>query len=309
MKHKAIPAILGAAILFFAVLPLFADTYKISFFLLLFMYLTLAGSWNIITGYTGYLALGHAAFFGIGAYTSAILVTKFSIPWPIGALAGGMAAAFGAAIMGGICLRLRHIFFAIATLAFGEAIRVVALSWDKLTAGGMGISIPPSPNLAPFYYAMFGCAVATVAMTYLLARSDFGLRLLAIREDEDAAESVGIDTTRAKIVAFILSAVLCGVAGGIYAPYITYIEPISVFSLLITTQLIVMAVFGGTGTVWGPVIGVAVLGTLQELFWANFPYFHRVLFGALIVVTILFMPNGLIELLKKRGVLPRSRSI
>lgn len=309
MKQKAVPAMMALAILFFAALPLFADAYKISFFLLIFMYLTLAGSWNIITGYAGYLALGHAAFFGIGAYTSAILATQFSIPWPVGALAGGVAAAGCAAIIGGICLRLRHIFFAIATLAFSEAIRVVVLSWDKVTAGGMGISIPPSPHLAPFYYAMFGCAVATVAMTYLIARSDFGLRLLAIREDEDAAETVGVNTTRLKIIAFILSSVLCGIAGGIYAPYITYVEPISVFSLLITTQLIVMAVFGGTGTIWGPVIGVAVLGTLQEIFWANFPYFHRVLFGALIVAMMLFMPEGLIELLKKRGVLPRSRSI
>jgi branched-chain amino acid transport system permease protein len=275
----------------------------------MFMYLTLAGSWNIITGYAGYLALGHAAFFGVGAYTSAILATRFAIPWPIGALTGGLTAAICAAIMGGICLRLRHIFFAISTLAFSEAIRVSVLSWDKVTGGGFGISIPPAPYLVPFYYGMFACAVGTVAMTWRLARSDFGLRLLAIREDEDAAESVGVDTTRAKIIAFVLSSVFCGVAGGIYAPYITYVEPISVFSVLITTQLIVMAIFGGTGTIWGPVIGVAVLGTLQEVFWANFPYFHRVLFGALIVVTILFMPQGLVELLKRRGVLPRTRNV
>jgi branched-chain amino acid transport system permease protein len=309
VNRMVVPAVLAAAILFFTVFPFFADAYKVSFFLLLFMYLTLAGSWNIITGYAGYLALGHAAFFGVGAYTSAILATRFAIPWPVGALSGGVTAAICAAIMGGICLRLRHIFFAIATLAFSEAIRVIVLSWDKGTGGGFGISIPPEPYLAPFYYGMFGCAVGTVAMTYLLARSDFGLRLLAIREDEDAAETVGVDSTRSKIIAFVLSSVFCGIAGGIYAPYITYVEPISVFSVLITTQLIVMAIFGGTGTVWGPVIGVAVLGTLQEIFWANFPYFHRVLFGALIVVSILFMPQGLIELLKKRGVLPRSRSI
>ena len=309
MTGRVGPAILTAAILFFAVLPLFADAYQVSFFLLMFMYLTLAGSWNVITGYAGYLALGHAAFFGVGAYTSAILATRFGVPWPLGALAGGVTAAVCAAIMGGICLRLRHIFFAIATLAFSEAIRVIVLSWDKVTGGGFGISIPPHSYLAPFYYGMFGCAVGTVAMTYLLARSDFGLRLLAIREDEDAAETVGVDTTRAKIIAFVLSSVFCGVAGGVYAPYITYVEPISVFSVLITTQLIVMAIFGGTGTVWGPVVGVAVLGTLQEVFWANFPYFHRVLFGALIMVTILFMPQGLVELLKRQGLLPRSRSV
>ena len=247
MKQRAVQAMLAAAFLFFAVFPFFADAYLVSFCLLMFMYLTLAGSWNIITGYAGYLALGHAAFFGIGAYTSAILATQFAIPWPVGALAGGVTAAIGAAVMGGICLRLRHIFFAIATLAFSEAIRVIVLSWDKVTGGGFGVSIPPRPYVAPFYYAMFGCAGATVLMTFLLARSDFGLRLLAIREDEDAAETVGVDTTRSKIIAFILSSVFCGIAGGIYAPYITYVEPISVFSVLITTQLIVMAIFGEIG--------------------------------------------------------------
>jgi branched-chain amino acid transport system permease protein len=309
MKRRAVQTILAAALGFFIVFPLFGDAYLVSFCLLMFMYLTLAGSWNIITGYAGYLALGHAAFFGLGAYASAILVTQFAVPWPVGALAGGVTAAGCAAVMGGICLRLRHIFFAIATLAFSEAIRVVVLSWDKATGGGFGISIPPRPYLAPFYYAMLACAVAVVLMTFLLARSDFGLRLLAIREDEDAAEAVGVDTTRAKIIAFVLSAVFCGIAGGIHAPYLTYVEPISAFSVLITTQLIVMAIFGGTGTVWGPVIGVAVLGTLQEVFWASFPYFHRVLFGALIMVTILFMPQGVIELLKGRGVLPRTRGV
>lgn len=300
---------LGLIVVALLLLPLAVDTYIVSYFLLLFMYLTLAGSWNIISGYTGYLALGHAAFFGIGAYVSALLILNFGAPWPLAALAGGVGAAIGAGLMGGLCLRLRHIFFAIATLAFSEAVRVLVLTWDSLTKGGWGISLAPYPDLNPFYYAMGACAAITILMTYLIARSDFGLRLLAIREDEDAAESMGVDTTRHKIIAFVLSAVMCGVAGGIYAPYITYIEPVSVFSVLITTQLIVMAIFGGTGTIWGPVIGVVALTFMQEVFWVNFPFFHRVLFGALIVVTILWMPDGLIEVLKKKGILPRSRSI
>ena len=309
MRVRIFQAILAATLIFLAVLPTFADRYFINFFLLLFMYLTLAGSWNIITGYVGYLALGHASFFGVGAYVSALLIVDFGVFWPIAALAGGVGAAICAAIMGGICLRLRHIFFAIATLAFSEAIRVIFLSWDDVTYGGWGISLPLYPYLAPFYYFMAGCALATLLMTYFLARSNFGLRLLAIREDEDAAETVGVDTTRHKIIAFVMSAVLCGVAGGVYAPYITYIEPVSTFSVWITTQLIVMAVFGGTGTIWGPVIGVVLLATIQEIFWANFPFVHRVLFGALIVGTILWMPQGLIEILKTRGLLPRSRNV
>jgi branched-chain amino acid transport system permease protein len=300
--------VLGLAVLFLA-LPFVADAYIVSYFLLCFMYLSMAGSWNVITGFVGYLALGHAAFFGVGAYTSALLITHYALPWPVTAAAGGVVAAFLALLMGGLCLRLRNIFFAIATLAFSEAIRVIAASWDTLTKGGFGISLTPYPYVTPFYYAMAVCAAVTVAMNWFIARSDFGLRLIAIREDEDAAECIGVDTTRAKIIAFTLSAIPCGIAGGLYAPYISYIEPTSVFNILLTTQLIVMAIFGGAGTVIGPVIGVLLLTLMQEVFWANFPFIHRVLFGLLIVGTIRFMPAGIIALLVRRGVLPRTRSI
>jgi branched-chain amino acid transport system permease protein len=237
------------------------------------------------------------------------LILNYKTEWPIAALAGGLGSAVCAAFMGVLCLRLRNIFFAIATLAFSEAVRVVVLSWDSLTKGGFGISLVPYPSVTPFYFAMGACALATITMTYLIARSDFGLRLIAIREDEDAAEAMGIDTTKAKTIAFMLSAIPGGIAGGIYAPYITFIEPLSVFNVLITTQLIVMAVFGGAGTVIGPVIGVFLLTFMQELFWANFPFVHRVLFGALIVITVRFMPRGIISPLISRGILPRSRSI
>ena len=301
--------VVGAVTAVLLILPAVVSTYYVSYLLLLFMYLTLALSWNLITGYTGYLALGHAAFFGIGAYVSALLITRYNLPWPIAALAAGFGAAIGAALMGVLCLRLRHIFFAIATLAFSEAIRVIALSWDSLTKGGYGITLTPYPYLTPFYFAMGVCAACTILMTFLIARSDFGLRLLAIREDEDAAEAMGVDTTKAKIIAFILSAIPCGVAGGVYAPYITFIEPLSVFNVLITTQLIVMAIFGGTGTIVGPIVGVLLLTFVQELFWVNFPFVHRVLFGALIVLTVRYMPQGLIAPLIDKGILPRSRSI
>jgi branched-chain amino acid transport system permease protein len=309
MSRHVVAASVALTLALLLGLPVLVNAYYISYFLLLFMYLTLACSWNLITGYTGYLALGHAAFFGIGAYVSALLILNYKTEWPIAALAGGLGAAGCAAFMGVLCLRLRHIFFAIATLAFSEAVRVVVLSWDSLTKGGFGISLVPYPSVTPFYFAMGACALATIAMTYLIARSDFGLRLIAIREDEDAAEAMGIDTTRAKTIAFMLSAIPCGIAGGIYAPYITFIEPLSVFNVLITTQLIVMAVFGGSGTVIGPVIGVVLLTFVQEIFWANFPFVHRVLFGALIVITVRFMPRGIISPLISRGFLPRSRSI
>lgn len=296
----------GLALL--ALLPKIATPYFLSFLLVLLMYLSLAGSWNIISGFAGYISFGHVAFFGIGAYVATLLITRQGLSWPVASLAGGGAAALAAATIGGICLRLKGPFFAITMLGLSETLRVIASTWDTLTGGGYGISLPPARDIAPFYYAMAGLAAATIILNSFIATSDFGLRLLAIREDEGGAESVGVDTTTCKVAAFTLSAVFPGMAGGVYARYISYIEPQSVFSVFITAQMVVMTIFGGRGTVLGPVIGVVALSTIAELFWANFPFLHKILYGALIVGIVLFMPDGLIEMLKARRVIPRSRT-
>ncbi len=223
-----------------AVLPALVNNYFLSFLLILFMYVGLAGSWNILSGFAGYPSFGHVAFFGIGAYAAAILITRQGIAWPVAAVAGGLAAGLAAFSIGAVVLRLRSVFFAIATLGLAECLRVLAQSWDGLTKGGMGISIPPAGDVSSYYYAMFVVAILAVLMNYLVGRSDFGLRLLAIRDDEDAASAAGINTTQCKTAAFILSSILPGIAGGIYAQYISYIEPASVFSerrRLMTGQL------------------------------------------------------------------------
>jgi branched-chain amino acid transport system permease protein len=292
-----------------ALLPLVASPYFVAFVLVMLMYVALAASWNVISGFAGYISFGHVAFFGIGAYVAALLMTRHAMSWPAASLLGGGAAALAAVALGVVCLRLKGPFFAIAMLGLSETLRVLASYWDTLTGGGFGISLPPVRDITPFYLAMLALAAAGVLGNLVIASSRFGLQLLAIREDEGAAEAVGVNTTACKVAAFVLSAVLPGVAGGVYARYVSYIEPQSVFFVFITAQMVVMTIFGGRGTVVGPVVGVVVLSTVAEVFWANFPFVHRVLYGALIVAIVLGMPDGLVEMLKTRGLLPRTRLI
>lgn len=299
----AVAALLGLV----ALVPWVATPYTVAFVLILLMYLSLAGSWNVISGFAGYVSFGHVAFFGIGAYAAALLITGSGVAWPLAALAGGAVSTLAAGAVGWISLRLKGPFFAITMLGFSETLRVLATAWDSVTGGAYGISLPPTRGLAPFYYAMAALAGTAVLMNLAIARSDFGLQLLAIREDEVGAEATGVNTTRCKLVAFALSAVLPGVAGGVYARYISYIEPQSVFAVFITAQMLVMTIFGGRGTVLGPIIGAVTLSIIAELTWANFPSVHRALYGLIIVAIVLFLPDGIIEVLKAKRLMPRWR--
>jgi branched-chain amino acid transport system permease protein len=303
----AVALLLAAVLGLIAVLPWVATPYLVAFVLIVFMYLSLAGSWNVISGFAGYVSFGHVAFFGIGAYVAALLVVRWGVGWPLASLAAGAASTLAAAAVGWISLRLKGPFFAITMLGLSETLRVVATAWASVTGGAYGISLPPTRDLAPFYYGMALLAGAAVLMNLAIARSDFGLQLLAIREDEAGAEAAGVDTTRCKLVAFALSAVLPGVAGGVYARYISYIEPQSVFAVFITAQMLVMTIFGGRGTVLGPIIGAVALSIIAEVTWANFPSVHRALYGVIIVAIVLFLPDGIVEVLKAKRLMPRSR--
>jgi len=298
-----------AAALAALLLPAGAPAYLLGVGLQLFMYATLAGSWNVISGFTGYTSFGHVAFFGIGAYTAAILITRLGMAWPWAALAGGAMALLLGLPVGAICLRLKGPYFAIAMLGFAESLRLLATLWTSLTKGGTGITLPPIQTLVPTYYAMLACAAAVLALNYWIATSSFGLRLLSIREDERGAEAIGINTTTHKIAAFALSTVFPGIVGGVYSQYITYIDPSSVFLALITVQTIIMTILGGAGTVLGPVLGATAISVVQEVLWARFPHVHQGLLGALIIFVILFLPGGVVEVLKERRILPRVRSI
>jgi len=272
----------------------------------IFMWIALAGSWNLISGLTGYVSFGHVAFFGAGAYAGAILVASAGWPWPLAALAGGAAAVVLAVVIGYPCLRLKGPYFAIAMLGLNEVLRALVSYFEGLTGGGNGLSLPTLDASVPIYYVMGVLAVVVTAMSWLIVTSRFGLRLMTIREDEVAAEAMGIDTFHHKLAALLLSAVGPGVAGALMARDQGYIEPISVFPLAITVTMIVMALFGGKGTVFGPVLGAAALFVAQEIVWARYPYVHPLLFGAIIVGVVLLMPRGVLGLLQQRYRLPRT---
>jgi branched-chain amino acid transport system permease protein len=305
-KKHALLSGLAVLVVALAIYPRVGTGYGVRAMLQIFMWIVLAGSWNVISGLTGYVSFGHVAFFGMGAYAGAILIAKAGWAWPLAALAGGVAACALALVIGYPCLRLKGPYFAIAMLGLNEVLRALVSYFEGLTGGGSGLSLPTLYASVPIYYAMGLTAVAVTAGTYAIITSRFGLRLMTIREDEVAAEAMGIDTARHKLYAFLLSAVAPGIAGALAARDQGYIEPISVFPLATTITMIVMALFGGKGTVWGPVLGAVVLFVAQEIVWARFPYLHQLLFGAIIVAVVLVMPRGVLGVLQQRYRLPRT---
>jgi branched-chain amino acid transport system permease protein len=301
---------LGAALILvaagLALYPIEATGYGVRVMLQLFMWIALAQSWNLISGLTGYVSFGHVAFFGAGAYTAGILIVRLEWPWLAASLAGGATAMALALIVGWPCLRLKGPYFAISMLGMNEVLRVAVSYYEGLTGGGSGLSLPTLHASVPIYYAMGLVAAAVTALTYAIVTSRFGLRLMTIREDEVAAEAMGIDTFRYKLCAFLLSAVGPGIAGGLAARDQGYIEPISVFPLVTTITMIVMVLFGGKGTIWGPVLGAVLLFAIQEVVWARFVYAHQLLFGAIIVLVVLAMPRGILGVLQQKYRLPRT---
>ena len=303
---RGLYAALAVVVIGLALYPMEATGYGIRFMLQLFMWIALAQSWNLISGLTGYVSFGHVAFFGMGAYTAGILIAKLGWPWLVASLAGGIMAMVLALVIGWPCLRLKGPYFAISMLGLNEVLRVAVSYYEGLTGGGNGLSLPTLYASVQIYYVMGLLALGVTALTYVIITSRFGLRLMTIREDEVAAEAMGIDTFRYKVYAFLLSAVAPGIAGGLAARDQGYIEPISVFPLITTITMIVMALFGGKGTIWGPVLGAVALFNLQELVWARFPYIHPLLFGAIIVAVVLMMPRGILGVLQQKYNLPRT---
>jgi branched-chain amino acid transport system permease protein len=284
-----------------ALLPPALTVYLRSFALFTMMYVVLALSWNIISGFTGYTSFGHVIFYGIGSYACAILVADHGWHWLVTLLvAAGMAAAVGI-VLGYPVLRLKGPYFAIAMLGAAEGMRVIATVWDGLTHGGLGISFPSTENSVSTYYAMLVLMLVTIVVAYVVGHSRFGIRLNAIREDELAAQALGINTTAYKLAAFTLSAVFPAVAGGIQAYKVLYIDPPSVFLVQITIAMALMSMLGGKGTVIGPIVGAVLLYTAQELTWVNFPTAHLIAYGLFIVVIARFMPRGLVGFAIDRG--------
>ncbi len=279
--------------------PLRATGYWMNLLTQLFIYGTLASAWNIIGGYTGYAAFGNIAFFGGGAYVTAELMTKSGWPFLLATLAGGAAMFVFGALAGLPVLRLRGHYFAIATLGVAIAARELVNNLDFFGASQpINLPLRNDPNL--FYYLALGLLVLAIALTYLIARTKLGYGLVAIRENEDAALVMGINTTMYKVVAFALSALLSGLAGGVYAYWHSTIDPQTAFDLTNNVRLIIMAVLGGIGTPLGPIIGAALLTAIQETLWKSFTDLHAVFFGAAIVIVVLLMPRGIVYVIRQK---------
>jgi branched-chain amino acid transport system permease protein len=310
MRNKLL---LGLLLLVLALLPLFTGSYFVHVVILILLFSYLSSSWNILGGYAGQFSFGHAVFVGIGAYTSTILYVNYGIsPW-IGMAVGSIFSTIVGVFIGFLCFRygLKGPFFSLATLAFAEMFRVAALNID-ITNKAAGILIPlKQSSLAAlqfqdrtyYYYIILLFNVAICLLVYYISRSKLGDYFEAIREDEDAAEAVGIDTLKYKIVAIAISAFLTSLGGTFYAQYLSYIDPAICFGSQNSFEIFIRPILGGLGTVFGPFLGALILGPLSEISRAllgRYTGMHLMLFGAILVAVIMFLPGGVVEFLRKR---------
>jgi len=291
-----VPPVLLIALL----VPAGVSTYYIRILTGIFMFGALASAWNLIGGYAGYPDFGAAAFLGIGAYTTGIIMERWHLSFWAALPAGGLLAAATAVGMGALLLRLRGHYFAIATLGFMLVVQQLAANLD-ITGGGSGMNLPVARSFTSFYYWMLGVLVAAVAAGAMLSRTRPGYAIAAIRENQDAARVLGITPLPYKILAYAGSAFFWGIVGGVYAYWFTFIDPPTVFDLDFAIQAIVMTLFGGPGTVLGPLAGAIVLKSLDTVLTNTSVFLHNVFFGGLVCLLVIFAPHGLAELFGSRG--------
>ncbi len=291
--------------------------------IMIFLYGSLAVAWNILAGYCGQISLGHAIFFGLGAYTSSLLVREAALsPW-IGMVAGAAVAAAVSQVIGYPVFRLRGHYFAIATIAVGEIVQTLFLNWDW-AGGARGLSIPfkrPDSfvnfqfheSKAVYYYIALGLLALALAATRHLERSRHGYYFRAIREDQEAAASLGVHVAREKRRAIAISAAMTALGGTFYAQYVLFINPESVFPLSLSILICLVAVLGGVGTLWGPVLGAAVLVPLSEgtrvYLGGGGKALDLLIYGALIVVISVLQPAGLIGVARRLALVGRRPEI
>lgn len=297
---RRVPLVSGALVVAaLALAPAGLSPFLVQFLINLFMLAALAESWNIIGGFTGYASFGNVAFFGIGAYTTGVLLTVAGWPFALALPAGGLLAMAFAGLIGMPILRLKGHYFAIATLGVAETMREIVYNL-KITGGGTGLTMPITKSPLPFFYLMLAILVAVTLVNWWLSASRFGYGLIAIREDEDAAMAMGINTALYKTAAFALSGAFAGLVGGVFAYWITFIDPEGVFRVIVTIQMIIMAVFGGMGTVVGPLLGALVLASVSELLSTQLVSLAELFNGLIVILVVLFMPKGLAEVIRKR---------
>ncbi|MEZ4526676.1 MAG: branched-chain amino acid ABC transporter permease [Desulfobacterales bacterium] len=291
--------------IFFLLFPLAVpSSYYQHLLIITLMWVIIGSSWNLLAGYTGQVSFGHAIFFGVGAYTSGIMVMHLNISAWWGMLLGGPAAMLVALFVGWVCFRLRGPYFALATLAGGEIIRLIATNWESFTGGMVGILIIQSfKSKLPYYYIVLALAGLCIWCIHLIMKSKWGYYFVSIREDQDAAETLGINTALYKNISLLVSAFFTGTAGAFYMNYMAFIDPHVVFSLhYISIMTILVAIVGGVATIWGPAVGAFIMVGIQEMFRSAFfglaPKWisqgHALVFGLLVIFVIMFLANGIV---------------
>jgi branched-chain amino acid transport system permease protein len=298
VKFSTKLALAGISIALLASVPWWDSPVLVQFGINVLILATLAQSWNIIGGYTGYPSFGNSVFYGLGGYGVAIAMVQYGLPFPVG-LAIGIGLAVGFAILLGLpVLRLRGHYFAIATLGLAEVMTAIVSNLE-IAGRNVGLILPLVKGDALFFeLSLILLVVTTLAVTWI-SRSRFGFGLIAIRENEQAAAVMGVNTTLYKILAFALCSVFAAVAGGIHAYWITYLDPGSAFDVALNVKMIIMAVFGGPGTIFGPVLGAFVLSAISEILAAKVTSLASIFFGIVIVAAIVFMPRGFADLVRR----------
>jgi branched-chain amino acid transport system permease protein len=282
--------------------------------ILILLYALMAQSWNVLAGLSGQISLGHAIFFGIGAYSSTVLFAKYSItPW-VGLLVGMLLSALAAIAIGVPTLRLRGHYFAIATLLIGTSVQIVFQRWDWVGAAS-GLYVPINrtapwfylqfhSSKVPYYYLALGAAAAGYFLVWKLRRSRLGFRLQALRDEPDAAASLGIAIARHKVLAFVISGAMMSVAGTFYGQYVLVLDPERLFSTDISIIVLLMTVLGGSGTLWGPALGAAILVPLSEYsriwFGGTGRTIDLIVYGILILAVCMWRPSGILSIFEER---------
>jgi len=271
-------------------LPAYMSSYTVILLTNILMYVVLTLSWAIFSGPTGYISLAPAAFFGVGVYASALLSS--TLPLPIVVMVGGAASFTLALLVGSLTLRLKGMYFTMFTFGLVELVRNSLHWWEVNITGTVGRIIISADNTAIFY-SMVAIFVAVLLVSYLIKRSRFGLALQAIGESEEASAHSGVNVTRVKAVTFAVSAFFMGAAGATMSMRWTYIDPTTAFNIQFSFMPVLMAIFGGMGHLYAPIVGATVFSFLEELLTTKFPYYYMLIFGLIMLAVIRFMPHGL----------------
>lgn len=296
-------AVVGLVLICLSILPFTVSDYHVSVFLDLLMWIALAESWIILSGYTGYISLGHSAFYGLGAYLMAMTWTH--IPFVLGVILAGLMCAVFAFVIGFPFLRVRGPYFVILTLGLTEITKYIFINLEIKLGGTVGRILMNTPDLHTLYYSILVVTVMATAAAYFIKISRFGIGLFSIKEDEDAANSLGINASYYKWLAFGISSSFPGMVGAILALRRSYIDPYTVFDPMVSFQVIVMACLGGVEWVEGAMAGAIVLTLISEALWARYPYYYMIILGFIMIIMVKFMPLGVLHSIKERLLIKR----